>query len=196
MSSRWMLKLLLLSAAVGLVAATGCDINDPFLLALNLPLGVCDSVNAGRTWDETDLFNIQEEIANISSSYPDAVEATRVNDVNVYMPNPPATGTATGRVEVALDGGPLQILVTYTNLPFDSLRGGGISLRSAISNPGQVAFNTPVLNALLGQLQSANGLPPVATIRVRNVGSTSVDVPQNTNICARILFQADVEISN
>lgn len=196
MTLRWTLKLLLLPAAVGLVVTNGCDINDPFLLSLNLPLSVCDSVNAGRTWDETDVYDLQEEIARVSSSYPDAVEATRVNDVNVYMPNPPGTGSATGRVEIALGGGALQTLVTYTNLPFDSLRGGGISLRSAVSNPGQVVFNTPVLNALLAQLQSANGLPAVSLVRIRNVGSTSVDVPQNTNICARILFQADVEISN
>ena len=195
MTSRWILRILLLLAAVGLAASNGCEINDPFLLALNLPLSVCDSVNQGNSWDESDEFNIIEEISNISSSYVDAVEATRVNDVNVYMPNPPASGSATGRVEVALDGGPLQTLVTYTNLPFDSLRGNGISLRSAITNPSQVVFITSVLNSLLGQLQSQNGLPAVSTIRMRNVGSTSVTVPQNTEICARIQYQADVEIT-
>jgi hypothetical protein len=195
MNSRWILRVLLLLAAVGLAASNGCEINDPFLLALNLPLAVCDSVNEGNTWDEYDEFNIIEEINNISSSYADDVQATRVNDVNVYMPNPPATGTGSGVVLVGLDFDPLDTLLVYTNVPFDSLRGAGISLRSAITNPTQVRFKSSVLNNVLARLQSSNGLPAVQLVKMWNIGSTSVTVPQNTEICARIQYQADVEIT-
>ncbi len=171
-----------------------CEIVDPFLIALNLPLEACGDINVGSTWNEDDTYNIRDEISNVSSDYVNNVKATRVNDINVYMPNPPATGTGSGTVQYALDGGSLVTLLTFTDVPFDSLRGNGISLKSAISNPGQVVFNMPAVNALLAALQDSTGLPATTTIRVVNNGSTTVTVPQGTQICARISYQVDVEI--
>lgn len=174
---------------------SACSIVDPFFIALNLPLEACAGINDGTNWNESNVYDIHEEVAAMSSDYPGNVRATRVNDISVYMPTPPATGSGTGSVSFALNGAAqLTTLLTFTNLPFDSLRGDGISLRSRITNPGQVVFNQTGLTALLNALQDSTGLPPI-TIRVATSGSTTVNVPQGTPICARIHYQADVEVS-
>ncbi len=180
---------------LGLVLAGGaCSIVDPFIIALGLPLGACASINDGTNWNEDNTYNIREEIGKISSDYPDKIRATRVNDILVSMPNAPANGSATGSVSFSFNGGTLTTLLTFTNLSFDSLRGNGISLRSRITNPGQVVFNTAALANLLGVLQDSTGLPSVTTIRVATSGFTTVNVPQGTELCARVLYQADAEI--
>jgi hypothetical protein len=183
----------LLMAALVLVWGA-CSIVDPFIIALDLPLDACASINDGTNWNETSTYDIRAEIARISTDYPDKVHATRVNDITVYMPNPPATGTGTGTVRFAFDGGSLTTLLTFTNLPFDSLRGSGISLRSRITNPGQVVFNSAGLTSLLNVLQDSTGLPHITTMTLSSSGFTSVNVSQGTGICARIHFQADAQI--
>lgn len=169
-----------------------CKIVDPFLIALNLPLEVCAGVNAGNSWNEQETFNIRDEIAKVSSSYPDQIKATRVSDISVYMPNPPTSGSGSGSVSYRLDGQALVTLFTFTNVPFDSLRGNGISY----SNTTLIQFNRPALAALIAALESPSGLPATATITVVTVGTTTVTVPQGTQICAKILYQADAEISS
>lgn len=184
-------------AVLMIVLAAGwgaCSIVDPFLIALDLPLEACASINNGTNWNETSTYNIRDEIEKISSDYPDHIRATRVNDITVYMPNPPATGTGSGSVSFALNGGSLTTLLQFTSLPFDSLRGAGISLKSRITNPGQVVFNIGALQTLLDALQDSTGLPPTTTITVASSGFTSVEVPQGTEICARIHYQADAEV--
>ncbi len=179
------------------VVWVACEIVDPFLVALNLPLEVCAEINEGNSWDESGTYNIHDEIANVSEDYVDDVQATRVNDITVFMPNPPATGDATGSVRFSLDGGPLTTLLTFTNLPFDSLRGDGLSFRDYLNNPsGQLQFNIAGVNIILTALQDSTGLPATSTIYLESNGTTSVDVPQGTNICAKISYQVDVEISN
>jgi hypothetical protein len=174
-------------------AGGACEIVDPFIIALQLPLDACGSINNGSTWNEASTYNIREEIAQISSDYVDKVRATHVNDITVNMPNPPASGTATGSVSFAFDGGSLRTLLTFTGLPFDSLRGSGISLRSRITNPGQVVFDTTGLRIFLDTMQDSTGLPSLTTITLASSGSTSVNVPQGTEICAHIHYQADAE---
>ena len=96
--------LLLMVTALAFVGAS-CEINDPFIIGLSLPLEACGSINAGNTWNEDDTYNIRDEIANVSESYLDDVTATRVVDVQVYMPAPPpGTGTGSGVVQCGLDG--------------------------------------------------------------------------------------------
>gem|GEM_PF-6883438 len=179
------------------VVWVACEIVNPFLVALNLPIEVCAEVNKGNSWDDSGTYNIRDEIASVSEEYINDVKATRVNDISVFMPNPPATGNASGSVRFALGGGPLTTLLTFTNLPFDSLRGDGLSFRDYLNNPtGQLQFNVAGVNIILTALQDSTGLPPTTTIYLESNGSTSVEVPQGTNICARISYQVDVEISN
>ncbi|MGA9117012.1 MAG: hypothetical protein WB626_09580 [Bacteroidota bacterium] len=179
-----------------MLVGTSCEIVDPFLIALNLPLTVCDTISAGSTWSEDDTYDIREEIRNISASYVEDVRATRVNDISVFMPNPPAAGTASGTVDVALDNQALQRLLTFSNVPFSLLAGDGISLRDEITGGGSVTidFNNAVVASLLAALQDSTGLPSISTVRIQTAGSTSVAVPQGTRICAKISYQADVQI--
>lgn len=197
MENKMKTAFLMVTMVVLLLGASSCEIVDPFLIALGLPLEVCDDINEGNSWFEDDTFNIRDEIERVSSEYADNVHATRVNDITVYMPNPPAgAGTASGVVEVELDGGGLLELVSFTNVPFTQLAGAGISLKDEITGGGAVTidFNQPNVQFLLSQLQNPDGLPVTTTVRVRTSGNTNVDVPQGTRICARIAYQADVEI--
>jgi hypothetical protein len=183
--------LLILIAGI-MLSGFNCKIVDPFLIALNLPLEVCGTVNAGNSWDEQETFNIRDEIAKVSSSYPDQIKATRVSDISVYMPNPPSSGSSSGFVRYALGGQIPVTLFTFTNVPFDSLRGKGISY----SNTGLVQFNQAALTALIAALENPSGLPVTTTITVISSGTTTVTVPQGTQICAKIHYQADAEISS
>jgi len=180
---------LVLSLIVGtLFFTSGCEIVDPILIALNMPLEVCASINVGNTWNDTATYNIEEEIANISEDYVDKVKATRVNDVTVYMAHPPSSGTASGSIQYALDGGSLVTLATFSAVPFARFAGAGVS----ITDTTVLTYNHPALTALLNALQDPNGLPPTTTITVHSSGSSTVTVPQGTEICARIHFQADI----
>lgn len=185
----------LIAPIMVMMVFSACEIVDPFLIALNLPLEVCGTINTGNSWNEDELYNIRDEIRRVSESYENKVKATRVNDISIYMPNPPAQGAGSGEVRYSLDGGTLLTLLTFTNVPFSSLAGGGISLGEALANPsGPVQFNSVNLLALLNALQNPNGLPATTTVRIVTTGSTSVTVPQDTKMCARISYQADVEI--
>lgn len=192
MTSRFLLLILTALAFVG----ASCDINDPFTIGLNLPLEACGSINAGNTWNEDATYNIREEIANVSESYLEDVKATRVVDIQVYMPAPPSgQGTGSGVVQCELDGVPLDTILTFTNVPFSSFGGNGISLGTAITTPTQVRVDTAFLHLLESRLNSNVGLPAVTTVRVVSRGATSTSVPAGTQICARIQYQADIEIS-
>jgi hypothetical protein len=191
MTSRFLLLLLTALALVGV----SCEINDPFTIGINLPLEACGEINTGNSWTEDATYNIRDEIANVSESYLDQVKATRVVDIQVYMPAPPAgSGTGSGVVQCGLDGVTPVTIMTFTNVPFSSLGGNGISLGTAITNPTLVQIDTAALHQLENRL-NADGLPVVTTVRVITSGSTSTSVPQGTSMCARIQYQADIEIS-
>lgn len=173
-----------------------CEIVDPFLIALNLPLEVCASIDDGNNWSENHTYNIRDEIANVSTDYVNGVEATRVNDINVHMPNPPATGEGSGSVRFSIDGEPLRTLVTFNNVPFSLLAGAGISLKDETSGGGSLLIDFDATNVayLLSRMQDSTGLPASTTIQVVTSGSTSVTVPAGTQICASVAYQVDVEI--
>ena len=111
-----------------IISGAGCKIVDPFLLALNLPLEVCALLNSGNSWNELETYNIRDEINKVSTDYEDKVKATRVSDITVYMPNPPSSGTGSGTIAYALDGGSLTPLAAFSDVPFDSLKTPGVSL--------------------------------------------------------------------
>ena len=171
-----------------MVTGFGCKIVDPLLIALNLPLEVSARINNGNTWADTATYNIANEISNVSTSYLANVQATRVSDITVYMPSPPSSGTASGTIRYALDGGALTTLATFANVPFDSLITPGISL----GNTSLITYNSPALINLLAAMQDSTGLPFITTITVQSNGSSSVPVPQGTEIRASIHYQVDV----
>ena len=173
-----------------ILSGVACTIVSPFLIALNLPLEVSALLNTGNSWNESKTYNIQDEIKKVSTSYVNKVKATRVSDITVFMPNPPSSGTASGVVLESLDGGTLDTLASFSNVPFDSLKSPGVSL----ANTSLITFNLPVLHSLLNALQDSTGLPATATITVQTIGTTSVTVPQNTQITASIHYQVDVSI--
>lgn len=186
-----MKKLLASIVVVGLLAwVTGCAIVDPIIIALNLPLEVCADLNAGSAWNETDTYNIRDEIADISSDYPDKIKATRVADISVYMVNPPTSGSGSGVIAYAFNGGPLDTLATFTNVPFDSLADPGVSLL----NTGLITYRPGALTTLLNTMQDSTGLPSLTTVTIHTSGTTTVTVPSGTKMCARIHYQADAEI--
>jgi hypothetical protein len=182
---------LILTLICGLVVAgVACKIVDPFLVALNLPLEVSALISGGNSWNETKSYTIQDEINKVSTSYVDKVKATRVSGITISMPNPPSSGTASGTIAYALDGGSLTTLATFSNVPFDSLKTPGISLL----HTSLISYNVPALAALLNKLQDSTGLPATATVAVQTSGTTSVTVPLGTKIVATIHYQVDVSI--
>jgi hypothetical protein len=171
-----------------LMFGAGCKIVDPVIIALNLPLEVCASLNSGNAWNETQTYNIHDEIAKVSTDYPDKVKATRVSDITVYMPNPPSSGTGSGTITYALNGGSPTTLASFTNVPFDSLKAPGVSL----VHTSLISYNAPALLALLTALQDTTGLPSTTTITIQTTGATTVTVPKSTEVCAQIHYQVDV----
>lgn len=174
-----------------------CEIVDPFLIALNLPLEACASIDDGSSWNGNNTYNIRNEIANVSTDYVNGVEATRVNDISIHMPSPPAAGEGSGIVQFSIDGElPLRTLLTFNNVPFSLLAGNGISLKDETSGGGSMLIDFDATNVayLLSRMQDSTGLPASTTIQVVTSGSTSVTVPAGTQICASVAYQVDVEI--
>lgn len=168
---------------------SGCSIVDPFIFALGLPLDVCATVTGGSTWDEEETYNVRDEITGISASYLEDVRASRVNDVRVYMPDPPATGNSSGSLSYAIDAGALLELATWTDVPFPALAEPGISIVSS----GLVTLNGPNFLSLLTALQDTTGLPAITSVTVATDGMTSVTVAAGTQVCVVVDYQIDVE---
>lgn len=182
--------MILISVLGLMVYVVCCKIVDPLFIALNLPLEVSALLNSGNSWNETKTYNIANEINKVSTDYAGNVGASRVSDITVHMPNPPTSGTASGSIAYAIDGGTLTTLATFANVPFDSLKTPGVSL----VHTSLISYNPAALTALLDALQDPNGLPPITTITVQTNGTTSVTVPQDTKISASIHYQVDVAI--
>ena len=173
-----------------IVSGFGCKINDPFLIALNLPLEVSALLNTGNSWADTATYNIADEIGKVSTDYVDKVKATRVSDITVSMPSPPSSGFVSGTIRYALDGGTMQTLATFANVPFDSLLTPGISL----AHTSLITYNSAALTALLDALQDSTGLPFPTTVSVQSNGTSTVTVAQDTEIKATIHYQVDITI--
>ncbi len=176
--------------AAFLLTGAGCTIVDPLIIALGLPLEVSVDLNGGSSWNETETFDIGEEITDVSSDYLEDVRASRVNDITIFMDNPPATGTSSGTLSYATDGGTIIDLATWTNVPFAVLAEPGVSVLDA----AVLSVNPTALANLLDALQDSSGLPFASTVTVRTTGNTSVPVAAGTKIVARIHYQIDVEI--
>jgi len=186
-----MKKLLMIVLMAGsLLVGSACRLVDPFLIALNLPLSVSATVSGGNFWNESKTYSIVDQITSVSPTYATKVKATRISDILLSMPNPPATGTVSGSITYQLNGGTADTLATFTNVPFDSLRSPGISLAQS----SLVHRNVEGLSNLLTAMQNATGLPLTATITVQTAGTTSVAVPAGTQIVATIDYQVDVSI--
>jgi len=185
------MKLFAIFILVGafLLPGPGCVIVDPLIIAIGLPLEVCADLNGGNSWDNLETYNIEDEINDISTEYLDNVLATRVNDIRVYMTDPPASGTSSGTLFYAFSDGTMRQLATWTDVPFSTLAAPGVS----ILDTSVVSYDPTELAALLGVLQDSTGLF-INQITIRTVGSTSVNVPAGKTICARIDYQLDVEL--
>ncbi len=186
--------LIILLVGLGLIG-WACEINSPFMISLNVPLDECGSMNAGNAWYIAGLINIRDGIESVTSSYTGNVRATRVSDILLYMPNPPAEGSASGVLLISLDAGVLDTLLVFTDVPFDSLRGDGISFGRHASNPGHVRVVQSTLTTLLASIQNPTGLPTASILGVVSAGTTTVNVPAGTEVCLKILLQVDVEVN-
>ncbi|HLF14289.1 MAG TPA: hypothetical protein VI932_05320 [Bacteroidota bacterium] len=184
-------KLMIFSlTAVFVFTGAGCTVVDPFIIALGLPLEVSVDLNGGNSWNEDELYVIEDEISEVSVEYLDDVKASRVNDITIFMVNPPASGTSSGTLSYALDGGGLHQLAAWSNVPFSSLAEPGVSVLDA----SVLTVNTAARDSLLNALQDTSGLPFASSVRIQTDGTTSVNVPAGTKIVARLHYQVDVEI--
>lgn len=177
-------------AVLLLAAGPGCTIVDPLIIALGLPLEVSADLNGGSSWDETETYNIAEEISDVSVDYLDDVRASRVNDITIFMDNPPAAGSSSGTLSYALDGGTLVQLASWSGVPFSALAEPGVSVLDA----SVLTVNAGALATLLANLQDDEGLPLISTVTIQTDGTTTVPVAAGTKIIARIAYQIDVEI--
>ena len=176
--------------AVFLFTGAGCTVVDPLVIAIGLPLEVSVDLNGGNSWNEDEIYVIEDEISEVSVEYLDDVKASRVNDITIFMENPPATGTSSGTFSYAIDGGTLVQLATWSNVPFSSLAVPGVSVLDA----SVLTVNPAARTALLAALQDTSGLPIASAVRIQTDGTTSVNVPAGTKIVARLHYQIDVEI--
>ncbi len=176
--------------AIFLITGGGCEVVDPLIIAVGLPLEVSEDVNGGNSWNETDTFVLEDEIAEVDVSYLDDVKASRVNDITIFIKNPPASGTSSGSLWFALDGGTLVELATWTDVPFSSMAEPGVSVLDA----SVLTVNTGARTQLLDALQDTSGLPLASAITVQSSGTTSVNVPAGTVVVARFQYQVDIEI--
>lgn len=186
------LSIALCVAATAILMA-GCEIADPLVIAVGLPLEVSADLNAGNSWDEGDTFVIEEEIAEVDVEYVDDVTASRVNDITIHMVNPPASGTSSGVLSYsspAINGGATQQLATWSNVPFSSLAEPGISVLDA----AVLTVDPTARQLLLDALQDTSGLPLAAAFTVTTSGTTSVNVPAGTKVVAKFHYQVDVEL--
>jgi hypothetical protein len=182
-----------LFAAVFALLMAGCEIADPIIIAVGLPLEVSADLNGGNSWNESDTFVIEDEISSVDVSYVDDVRASRVNDITIYMVNPPATGTSSGVLSYSspsINGGATLQLATWSNVPIATMASPGVSVLDAAVLTVDPAARLLLLNAL----QDTSGLPLAASFTVTTNGTTSVDVPAGTKIVAKFLYQVDIEI--
>jgi hypothetical protein len=185
-------KAILFAAAAAIVMA-GCEIADPIVIAVGLPLEVSADLNAGNSWDESDTFVIEDEIAEVDVEYVDDVTASRVNDITIHMINPPGSGTSSGTLSYSspsINGGTTYQLATWTNVPFSSLVEPGVSVLDA----AVLTVDPTARQLLLDALQDTSGLPLAASFTVTTNGTTSVNVPAGTKIVAKFHYQVDVEL--
>jgi hypothetical protein len=183
------ITLSLFAAALAFLMA-GCQIADPLIVAVGLPLEVSANLNGGSAWNESDTFVIEDEITKVDVSYVDKVQASRVNDITISMDNPPASGTSSGTLSYALDGGSPVVLATWTNVPFPSLAGDGVSVLDA----AVLTVNPAARTALLTALQDTSGLPLASAVFIQTSGTTSVAVPAGTKIVAKLHYQVDIKL--
>jgi hypothetical protein len=183
------LKIAVCTAAFALLTA-GCEIADPIVVALGLPLEVSADLNGGNSWNESDTFTIEDEISKVDVSYVDDVRASRVNDITIYMVNPPSSGTSSGTLSYAINGGATLQLATWSNVPVSALAAPGVSVLDA----SVLTVDPSAREALLDALQDTSGLPLAASFTVTTSGTTSVNVPAGTKIIAKVQYQVDVEM--
>lgn len=178
---------------LGLLATVAaCEIVDPLLIALKLPLEVGATITSGgSSWSETKTFNILEEIDKVDASYKDDVKATRLSTIRIYMQAPVPTGTASGAVYFQLPGDIEHQILTFTNLNMGRLAEPGVSMLDTTA----VRYDAVNLATLIARFTSSSGLPANTEITVRTQGTTSAPVASGTKIFARFEYEADAEIA-
>jgi hypothetical protein len=171
----------------------GCEVADPIVIAVGLPLEVSADLNGGNSWSQSDTFTLEDEIKGVDVTYADDVIASRVNDITIYMVKPPASGTSSGTLSYSspdIGGGAVYQLATWSNVPISALVEPGVS----VLNASVLTINEAAREQLLGALQDTSGFPIAASFTVTTSGTTSVDVPAGTKIVAKFHYQFDVEI--
>lgn len=177
---------------LGLLAAVAaCNIVDPLLIALKLPLEVSATIRSGgASWLEVETFNILEEINKVDASYADDVQATRLSNIRVYMKTPVPTGTASGAVYFWLPGDVERQILTFTDLDMARLAEPGVSML----DPTAVQYDSTNLQILVSRFTSSIGLPANKEITVRTQGTTSAPVASGAKIYVRFEYEADAEL--
>jgi hypothetical protein len=183
------IRMMILGLLAGVAA---CDIVDPLLIAMKLPLEVGATIaSGGSSWNERDTLNILDEINKVDASYADKVKATRLSTIRVYMQSPVPTGTASGAVYFQLQGDVERQILTFTNLDMARLAEPGVSMLDTTA----VQYNATNLGILVATFTSSTGLPASTVIIVRTQGTTSPPVAAGTKIYARFEYEADAEIA-
>jgi hypothetical protein len=175
----------LLLLLLGILATTGSTcINDGFLVAVNLPISNCFSINSGPTLSFSGSLTIK--LADqIDASYLNKIKAVRYYDVRVSV-----QGTYTGSVSGSATINDVPLL-TYTGQWSDfataqSLLGSSTHITS---NATGVAELVRVLNLFKTD--------QTVTVKLSSTGSLSgqTPVPAGLSVCVEILAQVDAEVN-
>ena len=178
----------LLLLLVGLLATTGSTcINDGFLVAVNLPIEACFTINEGPNlvFQGTQTLRLKDLI---DASYLDNIKNARFYDVRVRT-----EGTYNGTVYLVgnIDG--TKIIETQTQpWPWSDFA----TSQSLLLGSTKITVNPPGLQQLVSRLNEFKTNPDVTVVLSANgTLSGQSPVPPGLSVCLEILAQVDAEVN-
>jgi hypothetical protein len=176
----------LLVFLLGILATTGSTcINDGFLVAVNLPIEQCFSINAGPTlgFGGSIVIKLADEI---DASYLDDIKSVRFYDIRVRT-----TGTYNGTVNVEgkIDG--VSLVKTTAAWPWSDFA----TPQSLLGGSTKLTFDSLGVKQIVTKLNQFK-TDPNTTITLSTIGTLAglSPVPSGLGICLEILAQVDAEV--
>ncbi len=178
---------LLLVVLLGLLATTGSTcINDGFLVAVNLPIEQCFTINAGPNlvFGSSIVVKLADEI---DASYLDNIKSARFYDIRIRT-----TGTYNGTVYVEgkIDGLPLVMTKTQP-WPWSDFA----APQSLLGNSTKLTFDSLGVKQIVAKLNQFKTDPNTTiTLSANGTLAGQSPVPSGLAVCLEILAQVDAEV--
>jgi len=178
---------ILLVFLLGLLATTGSTcIQDGFVVAVNLPLDLCVSINQGNdpSFAGSQTVYLKDQI---DAAYLDKIKEARYYDVQVQVKGDFSGNIYNGKCYV--DN---KKLLDFAGT-WDSFK----TSQSLLGGSTLIKTDTTGLNALLNALVRFKTQPSTSVVLSgEGVLGGQVTIPSGLSVCLKILAQVDAEVNN